>query len=406
MSELINNSEHRKKKLQQLIKSLHDGKDVEAVKAEFKKEFGEVSTEEISEIEKALIKEGLPVEEVQRLCDVHASIFEGSVTEIHKRHSEEIIGHPINVLKEENKAIEKVINEEILPHLASYMEKEDKTSMLLLRVGLDRLAEVDIHYKRKENLIFPYLEKHGVTAPPRVMWGVDDEIRADIKELIIITSQPQVDKHELETKVKVTVKKVLDMISKENNILIPLLNDTLTFYEWIKIDEATPEIGYCLVRPVKSWKVDEKQEVKKETEELKPQENEVIFDAGQMTPEEINAVFNTLPFDLTFVDRHDNVRYFTQGKERIFARPKTIIGRKVSMCHPPASVHVVEEIINSFKSGEKDHEDFWIRMGNMFVYIRYFAVRNNVGEYLGTLEVTQNIKPITELEGEKRLVSK
>lgn len=406
MSELINNSEHRKKKLQQLIKSLHDGKDVEAVKAEFKKEFGEVSTEEISEIEKALIKEGLPVEEVQRLCDVHASIFEGSVTEIHKRHSEEIIGHPINVLKEENKAIEKVINEEILPHLASYMEKEDKTSMLLLRVGLDRLAEVDIHYKRKENLIFPYLEKHGVTAPPRVMWGVDDEIRADIKELIIITSQPQVDKHELETKVKATVKKVLDMISKENNILIPLLNDTLTFYEWIKIDEATPEIGYCLVRPVKSWKVDEKQEVKKETEELKPQENEVIFDAGQMTPEEINAVFNTLPFDLTFVDRHDNVRYFTQGKERIFARPKTIIGRKVSMCHPPASVHVVEEIINSFKSGEKDHEDFWIRMGNMFVYIRYFAVRNNVGEYLGTLEVTQNIKPITELEGEKRLVSK
>lgn len=406
MSELINNSEHRKKKLQQLIKSLHDGKDVEAVKAEFKKEFGEVSTEEISEIEKALIKEGLPVEEVQRLCDVHASIFEGSVAEIHKRHSEEIIGHPINVLKEENKAIEKVINEEILPHLASYMEKEDKTSMLLLRVGLDRLAEVDIHYKRKENLIFPYLEKHGVTAPPRVMWGVDDEIRADIKELIIITSQPQVDKHELETKVKATVKKVLDMISKENNILIPLLNDTLTFYEWIKIDEATPEIGYCLVRPVKSWKVDEKQEVKKETEELKPQENEVIFDAGQMTPEEINAVFNTLPFDLTFVDRHDNVRYFTQGKERIFARPKTIIGRKVSMCHPPASVHVVEEIINSFKSGEKDHEDFWIRMGNMFVYIRYFAVRNNVGEYLGTLEVTQNIKPITELEGEKRLVSK
>lgn len=406
MSELINNSEHRKKKLQQLIKSLHDGKDVEAVKAEFKKEFGEVSTEEISEIEKALIKEGLPVEEVQRLCDVHASIFEGSVTEIHKRHSEEIIGHPINVLKEENKAIEKVINDEILPHLASYMEKEDKTSMLLLRVGLDRLAEVDIHYKRKENLIFPYLEKHGVTAPPRVMWGVDDEIRADIKELIIITSQPQVDKHELETKVKATVKKVLDMISKENNILIPLLNDTLTFYEWIKIDEATPEIGYCLVRPVKSWKVDEKQEVKKETEELKPQENEVIFDAGQMTPEEINAVFNTLPFDLTFVDRHDNVRYFTQGKERIFARPKTIIGRKVSMCHPPASVHVVEEIINSFKSGEKDHEDFWIRMGNMFVYIRYFAVRNNVGEYLGTLEVTQNIKPITELEGEKRLVSK
>ncbi|HHU56217.1 MAG TPA: DUF438 domain-containing protein [Acholeplasmataceae bacterium] len=404
MSELINNSEYRKNKLKELIKSLHEGRDFEEVKEQFQKEFGTVSTEEISELEKALVKEGLPIEEIQRLCDVHAAVFEGSVEDIHKRQNEGIVGHPINVMIEENKAIEKVVNEEILPYLESYMEKEDKTSMLMLRVGLDRLWEVDIHYSRKENLMFPYLEKHGVTAPPRVMWGVDDEIRADIKELIKITSQPQVDKDELYTKVINTTKKVLDMISKENNILIPLLNDTLTFYEWIKIDEATPEIGYCLVTPKKPWKVEETEEEVEQEEIVATHQNEVEFDAGRMTPEEINALLNTVPLDMTFVDKHNNVRYFTQGKERIFARPKTILGRNVSMCHPPASVHVVDQIINSFKSGEKDHEDFWIQLGDKFVLIRYFAVRNNLGEYLGTLEVTQDIKPLRELQGEKRLI--
>ena len=140
-------------------------------------------------------------------------------------------------------------------------------------------------------------------------------------------------------------------------------------------------------------------------EEKAEVEGEVKFDAGSMTPEEINALLNTVPIDMTFVDKNDKVKYFTQGKERIFVRPKTIIGRDVALCHPPASVNVVEKIVNSFKSGEKDHEDFWIQLGDKFVLIRYFAVRNEKGEYLGTLEVTQDIKPLQELEGEKRLVS-
>lgn len=131
----------------------------------------------------------------------------------------------------------------------------------------------------------------------------------------------------------------------------------------------------------------------------------VKFDAGALTPEEINAMLNTLPIDITFVDRDDSVKYFTQGKDRIFARPITVIGRKVQNCHPPASVHIVQKILDDFKKGKKDHEDFWIRMGDKYVFIRYFAVRNANGEYLGTLEVTQDIAPIRNLEGEKRLLS-
>lgn len=404
MSELINNSEYRKQKLKALIKSLHEGKDIDTVKAEFQKEFSEVSTLEISEIEQELVKEGLAIEEVQRLCDVDASVFDGSISEIHhQKDYTKIIGHPINVLTEENKAIEAVINNEILPYLEKLQTNKDKTTILLLRVGFDRLSEVDIHYLRKENLIFPYLEKHGITSPPKVMWGVDDEIRDKIKEVINFLSQPEFDLEEVKTKAQNAIKQTLDMVVKENNILIPLLAETLNLGEWIKIDQATPEIGYCLVKPKGSWKkVTKEEKAKQVTTAIN---GEVEFEAGHLTSEEINAMLNTIPFDLTFVDTNNKVKYFTSGKERIFMRPKTIIGRDVSMCHPPQSVKVVEGIIDDFRNNKKDHEDFWIRLKDSFVYIRYFAVRNAEGKYLGTLEVTQNIKPITELEGEKRLRS-
>lgn len=405
MSELINNSEKRKEKLKALIKSLHEGTSQEEAQAIFQRDFGTVSTEEISQIEKELIKEGLPVEEVQRLCDVHASVFKGGISEIHKEKIySNIPGHPLNVLMLENRAIEKLIEEEINPYVESYKQKKDKHSMLMLRIGFDRLLEIDKHYLRKENLFFPYLEKHGITAPPKVMWGVDDEIRDQIKEVIAITSSPDFDHDDLMTKIDLTIQKVIDMIFKEDNILIPLLSETLSFYEFIKIDEATHEFGYTLIDKPKSWKVESPEEIKEQ--EKQKLTGEVSFDAGSMSPEVINAVLNTIPLDLTFVDAENRVKYFTLGKERIFARPKTVIGRNVSMCHPPQSVHVVEEIIESFRSGKKDHEDFWIRAQDKFIYIRYFAVRNSEGEYLGTLEVTQDIKPITELEGEKRLVSK
>ena len=131
----------------------------------------------------------------------------------------------------------------------------------------------------------------------------------------------------------------------------------------------------------------------------------VKLETGIFKVEELEAMLNTLPFDITFVDKNDVVKYFSQGKERIFARTKAIIGRNVENCHPPASVHVVEKIVEDLKAGVKDHEDFWIKMGDVYALIRYFAVRDAEGNYLGTVEVTQNIKPIQDIEGEKRLMS-
>ena len=404
MSEFINNVEHRQKLLKEIIRSLHDGKNLEDAKKEFKKHFNEVSTAEISMMEQALIKEGMAIEEVQNLCDVHAAIFEGSISDLHptKDHTK-VKGHPVQVFLEENERLEKLIKDEIDP----YLSQSGKTAELMFRVGYDRLSELTKHYARKEYLFFPNLEKKGIDAPPKVMWAVDDEIRNEMKD--ILSDLSRVDHDLVKTKIKISanIKKIRDMIFKENNILIPLLVETLSFFDWIMVDSASDEIGYFIEPTKEKWTDKKNTDPVAETKPIKEKViGEVSFDTGSLQPDVLNAMMNTLPLDMTFVDSEGYVKYFTQGKERIFDRPITIIGRHVSMCHPPASVHIVTDIIESFRSGKKDHEDFWIRMKDMFVYIRYFAVRDPKGAFLGTLEVTQNIKPITELEGEKRLVSK
>lgn len=400
MSEFINNySQQRQELLKKIIRSLHEGASFEEARSEFKKHFEDVTTQEISQMEQALIKEGMTINEVQRLCDVHAAVFDGAISDIHQiKRPKETPGHPIQVFLAENDRIEQLINEEIEPYLVG----SGKHNQLMLRVGMDRLAEIHNHYARKEYLFFPNLEKKGIDTPPKVMWAVDDEIRADLKAIQKNLSGIEQDETKIKEDIQNLLTKIRDMIFKENNILMPLLIETLSFFDWVLVDSSSDEIGYFLEKPKDSWKKID-QEEQEEDQTIK---GEVKFDAGSLSPDVLNQMLNTLPFDMTFVDKDGHVKYFTQGKERIFDRPKTIIGRHVNMCHPPQSVHVVEEIVESFKSGEKDHEDFWIRMKDMFVYIRYFAVRDKNSEYLGTLEITQNIKPIVELEGEKRLISK
>lgn len=404
MSEFINNSEERQELLKSIIKKIHDGMDLVDAKALFKKHFSEVSTDEITKMEQSLMMEGMPIEEVQRLCDVHAAVFEGSISDIHKaKELTDIKGHPAKVFHDENTKIEKLIKDEI----EEYLGKFDRNAHLMLRIGIERLLEISKHYARKENLFFPGLEKRGITSVPKVMWAVDNQILDMLKDVKKQMDLPEMDFEKVNKDIKAALQKVKDMITKENNILLPMLIDTLSLYDWILADEGSDEIGYFIDPPLESWA--EKSDLK--TEEAKSQmpdtvEGEVAFDAGFLNGIELNSILNTLPLDMTFVDKDDHVKYFTQGKERIFNRPLTVLGRHVSMCHPPQSVHIVEEIVNSFKDGSKDNEDFYINLGNLFVYIRYFAVRDKNQNYLGTLEITQNIKPIRDLEGEKRLVSK
>lgn len=427
MSEYINNREYRQKVLKELIMELHNGKTVDEVKERFEKLIEGVSAAEISMMENQLIREGLPVSEVQRLCDVHAAVFKGSIEEIHMPDNPaEIPGHPVHTFKMENRALERHMEKSIKPVLNELKQTDSPGLRKKLLEEYTKLYEVDKHYLRKENLLFPFLEKYGITAPPKVMWGVDDEIREDIKNVLAMLRDDESKAEVLVEKAEAAMGRVSEMIFKEENILFPMAMDTLNEDEWMKIARESSELGYCLYEPKKEWKparvnVEEKTKMEStkdlETEAKEPdgddrawgtQENGggyIAFETGVLSQRELEAMLNTLPVDITFVDKDGIVKYFSQGTERIFPRTKAVIGRTVTNCHPPASVHIVEKIVEDLKSGKKDHEDFWIKMKGMYVFIRYFAVRDRNGEFVGVLEFTQNIAPLKEIEGEKRLLS-
>ena len=403
MSEFINNSEMRKQTIKDIIKQLHEGKTVEEVKQQFEEAFEDVSASEITTAEAALIAEGVSASEIQRLCDVHASVFKGTIEEIHQHPSNAILipGHPLNTLMRENLAISRIMNQEIKPYLKNLDGEESYKNLL---EGVNHLSQIELHYQKKENLFFPYMEKYGIVAPPQVMWGVDDEIRADIKEIKTLLEQDSKVDSVITQKIEDVMTRVEEMIFKEENIMAPMLLDHLTQEEWKKIADESHEIGF-LIKKVSEWNpvIPTKDAVVKEEENV--QEGLIKLPSGIFTTEQLTCMLNTLPFDITFVDKDDFVKYFSEGKERTFVRTRSIIGRNVSNCHPPASVHIVEKIVNDFKTGRKDQEDFWIKLGDKFVLIRYYAVRNDKGEYLGVLEVTQDIKEIQQIVGEKRLVS-
>jgi len=411
MSAEINNRENkkldsedkevRKQVLKDIIKELHQGKTVDEVKAKFEATFGEVSAKEITEAEKELILSGTTVAEIQSLCDVHSAVFKGSIEEIHNPNDpSKIPGHPVRILFLENRALETLMNEVITVHLDKYLDSGNEEEYAKLVSSFEQLTNISLHYMKKETLLFPYMEKYGITAPPKVMWGVDDEIRADIKGIFNDIKLRKVVKGPVDK----VFERINEMIFKEENIMIPMLTENLTEDEWKVIADDSKDLGYYLIKTPGDWSPEKAYEKELATED-EIASGTVSLPTGKFTVEELTTVLNMLPIDITFVDKNDKVKFFSESSERIFPRARTIIGRQVSNCHPPASVHIVEGIVNDFKSGKKDVEDFWIKMGGLFIFIRYFALRDANGDYMGTLEVTQNIGPIQDIKGEKRLVS-
>ena len=405
MSREINNSEYRKQVIGDLLAQLHAGKPVEEVKAQFKATFDGVSAQEIAQAENELIAGGLPPEEIRKLCDIHASVFEGSIEEIHRpADPAKVPGHPAHTLKAENQALRQLMEETIRPMLRQYRETSSPEHLQALRQAFQPLKQLDIHYVKKENLLFPYMEQHNIIAPPKVMWGVDDDVRALIKEAGRLLAQPGGSSQSIAQAVEAAMTKAEEMIFKEENILLPMLLETFTQEEWDKIAKESGDLGYCLIPAPPAWRPashgQETQAARDDTPSAM-----VVLPTGQLSPEELSAMLDALPIDITFVDKDDTVKYFSQGAERIFPRTKAIIGRKVINCHPPASMHIVEKILADFKAGKKEHEDFWLSFQGKYILIRYYAVRGPQGEYLGTLEVTQDIAPIQKIVGEKRLVS-
>ncbi|MDO5715729.1 MAG: DUF438 domain-containing protein [Tissierellia bacterium] len=388
-------NQERAKVLKSILEQLHAGKSVEEVKDEFLQSFGDVSAAEIAEAERQLIKEGLPVEEIQNLCDVHASVFEDRIVEESNDRED---GHPLMIFQQENKGLEKFLDGEFQRAKAEYFDENKKER---LSEALNRLSKIDRHYSRKENLFFPYLEMNNITAPPKVMWGVDDEIRGHIKSSIESLDEGNLDLEQL----KLAEEKVRSMITKENEILIPLLIHNMDEEDWKVVAKESRQIGYAFAEDIEgaspsdavAWLKDEDESV-----EITDQ-GKIKLPSGFFEGKELEMLLNTLPSDITFVGADGKVHYFSEGKERVFPRTRTIIGRKVEDCHPPKSLDAVERLIEAFKSGEKDEEYFWLQRGGKFILIRYYAVRDEADNYMGVLEVTEEISELRKLEGEKTL---
>lgn len=407
MSEFLDNSRIRKEKLKEILLQIHHGGSTEAVQKELLISLSQIPYGEVVEVEQELIAEGLPESEIMDLCDAHSAVLEGRVDLSALKGVTD--GHPIDVFRKENDEIENLTNAIfILISEIEYSDDTDITGRLLkLRGMFNNLYDVDKHYQRKEYLLFPYLENKGITGPPKVMWGKQDEIRTLIKGSIEILESTDMSKDEFvavaDMVLKVAAKAAFDMIMKEDEILFPMALDTLTDGEWYEISKQSLEIGFCLYDPEIDWKPEWAEE--QSINDTQKSGSHIQLPSGSFSAEELLAILNTLPVDMTFVDKDDKVKYFSQGSERVFQRNRAILNRDVRHCHPPASAHIVDKIIDDFKSGRQNSAPFWIKMRDKMIYIEYFALRNDKGEYLGTLEVSHNVAPYRELEGEQRILS-
>lgn len=407
MSELINNSQERKSKLKKLILKLHAGESQDEVRRELTETLTGIPYGEVVEVEQELISEGLPESEVLALCDIHSAVLEGNIDLTGAKNIPE--GHPVDVMVKENAELKKVtyqISE--LIDLIQYSPNQPLAEQIIQLRGLfNQLYDVDKHYQRKEYLLFPYLEKEGITGPPKVMWGKHDQIRELIKGSIEILQTETISKEDLEASAELillpAIHGVEDMTMKEEEILLPMALDKLTEADWYEIGKQSLEIGYCLYDPPKDWTPDWAE--KKGINEAQKSGSHVQLPSGGFSAEELLCILNTLPVDMTFVDKDDKVKYFNQSSERIFQRNRAILNRDVRHCHPPASAHIVDKIIDDFRSGAQTRAPFWINKGGKFIHIEYFALRNDQGEYMGTLEVSQDLSNYRALEGEQRILS-
>lgn len=390
-------------KIKSYLKRLDEGESLESVRADFKIEFRTVDASEIMEAEQQLLKEGTPLEQVQRLCDVHSALFHGSTNEEQIANAEKAVaqsikdkklaatakliaikGHPLYTFTLENEQLAKVIAE-----CKKYLEA-DNSCVNDMENLLGQLRGVAIHYAKKGDLLYPHLKvKYGVSGPSDVMWTVDDEIRDELAAL-----SKTIESKEIKERFKTVVRRLDEMIYKEANILFPNCMLNFTPQEWYEIYRDSKDYVDCF---------GVKNEVWEEAEEYLRNnlrgcgikngdvKTEIMFGGGHMTVEQLEAMLNTMPFEISFVDELDMNRYFNEGS-KVFKRPGMAIDREVWSCHPPKVEQQVRRIIGEFKEGTLDKVPVWMNKNGRVFLVTYMAVRDKAGKYLGTMELVQDME--------------
>lgn len=430
--------EERNALLKVYLKRLGEGEDIESVRADFVEKFSSVDASEIMQAEQELIAEGTPISEIQQLCDLHSALFHGSTKEEKIANAEKaaiasmkakkqeeikktlaanstgpmstaeereklqqdklqlaasliaIPGHPLETLTRENE----VLAERISDMRAAIENKSGKEDLLS---KLEGVREIAIHYAEKGDLIYPHLNvKYGISGPSNVMWTVDDEIRDEMSALIKNSTFDEA----WFDKVSAVLVRADEMIYKESNILFPICALNFTSEEWYGIYHDSKDYADCMGIVANVWPEAEEYEktmfnkaAKAESAEntiSSPNNDEIVMPGGHVTLEQMTALLNTIPLEITFVDDNNINRYFNEGP-KLFKRPTMAIDREVFSCHPPKIEPMVRTIIEDFRNGVRDEFPVWVEKQGKTMLVKYMAVRDKDGKYLGTAEFVQEM---------------
>ena len=383
--------EERQEILKNLMLRLHAGEDKEVIQEEFNEVFDEISPYEIQLMERNLMSEGITFAEIMSLCNVHANLMGSKVNTQTSVADFEQPGHPVHVMKMENLAIRGALDR-VERLLVNYLETKDSTIEKGLRRQISLLDQFENHYQRKEYAMFPIMEKKGITAPPKVMWGVHDQIRdlyRDFKKALNDGKESTLEEFQIAR------DEMLEMIQKEENILIPMVEQVFHVDDWETIASQSPDYGYCIVKPEKEWAVKKSFSPVKEETQVES-EGDIPLSTGSLSLKELNLILNLLPMELSFVDAQNIVKYYNEGngEEKIFKRTPSAIGRDVILCHPPRVHETVQTIFEQLKSKQKEKEEMWFKTEDKMVHVTYHAVWDEEGKYMGCLEYVQDIKPL------------
>lgn len=391
----------RQKAILKILNFIQDGGELEEAKKMFQAAFDQVDVAEITAAERELIAQGLDPRKIQYLCNVHADVFKGNIKENKKNSEFEKPGHPVHTFKLENIVLKSLVNDALLPDLAKW-EKGDKGALSKVRQELKDLAKIHYHYARKETSMFPIMTKYGITAPQKVMWGVDDKIRKLIGQANLLINQKDIDQVEVSKAIKETAHEVLEMIFKEEEIMLPMIDEVASEEDWGNVKNEEEQIGYTLIQKPMNWKPKEKTKNDGPLSVDKLSSLALNFAEGSLNLEQLSAILDLVPFALTFIDENDKVAYFGGGAN-IFPHSKNAIGNSVYSCHLPESIPRVKKIFDDFHQGKKDKYEFWFEPRHMgrYLYLQYFAVRKD-NKYLGCLEVAQDVTDIRSWKNEKR----